>query len=101
MVRLLYRNFHATWLTVNTAAVANSVMIFITFLISLPALVMPMTRGWLKGFGYMVTVCATFTLILGLDIWFDTLKTRSRLGTIWAAQPPSSQSLLQQEVGEY
>jgi len=80
------------------AAVANSVVIFITFLISLPALVMPMTRGWLKGFGYMVTVCATFTLILGLDIWFDTLKTRSRLGTIWAAQPPSSQSLLQQEL---
>ena len=80
------------------AAVGNAVMIFVTFLISVPAIIMPMTRGWLKLHGYMVVVCALFTLVLGLDIWFDTLKTRSNLNVIWNKQPNSTQSLLQQEV---
>jgi len=81
-----------------TAAIANSVMIFVTFLVSLPAIVMPMTRGWLKIHGYMVLICAIFTLVLGLDTWFDTLKTRSNLLGVWASQPASTQSLLQQEL---
>lgn len=73
-------------------------MIFITFLISLPALAIPTTRGWLKFFGYMVTICAAFTLVLGLDVWFDTLKTRNNLSATWNLQPLTSQSLLQQEL---
>jgi protein-S-isoprenylcysteine O-methyltransferase Ste14 len=81
------------------AAIGNAVLIFVTFLVSVPAMVMPMTRGWLKLHGYMVVVCAVFTLILGLSIWFETLKTRSRLGTIWNNQPAATQSLIQQEVG--
>lgn len=59
---------------------------------------MPMTKGWLKLYGYMVVVCALFTLILGLKTWFETLKTRSNLLVIWTAQPAFTQSLLQQEV---
>ncbi|TVY39304.1 hypothetical protein LSUB1_G003614 [Lachnellula subtilissima] len=80
------------------AAVGNAVMVFITFLISVPAMVMPTTRGWLKFHGFMTAVCALFTMIIGLDIWFDTLKTRKNLAIVWNQQPTSSQSLLQQKL---
>lgn len=73
-------------------------MVFITFLISVPAMVMPTTRGWLKFHGYMTVVCALFTMVIGLDVWFDTLKSRKNLGPVWNQQPASSQSLLQQKV---
>ena len=58
-----------------------------------------MTRGWLKIHGYMTVICAAFTLVLGLFIWFETLTSRARLGKIWAALPDSTQSLVQQQVG--
>lgn len=61
-------------------------------------MVIPTTRGWLKLHGYMVVVCAVFTLVLGLDLWFDTLKTRSNLSDVWELQTSAVQSLLQQEV---
>jgi len=80
-----------------TAAIANAVLIFFTFLMSVPAMVMPMTRGWLKFHGYLVVICALFTMIIGLTIWFDTLKTRKNLSNIWNAQPNTTQSLLQQK----
>ena len=80
------------------AAIANAVLIFFTFLMSVPAMVMPMTRGWLKFHGYLVVICALFTMIIGLTIWFDTLKTRKNLSNIWNAQPNTTQSLLQQKV---
>jgi hypothetical protein len=80
------------------AATVNAVFIFVTFLFSIPGMIMPMTRGWLKLHGYMVVVCALFTLVLGLSIWFETLETRSNLMTVWSAQPASTQSLLQQTV---
>jgi len=89
---LLLGRFHLT------GAIANAIMIFVTFLISLPAIAIPTTRGWLKLFGYMVTVCAVFSLVLGLDVWFDTLKTRANLSVTWNLQPLTSQSLLQQEL---
>jgi len=79
------------------SAIANAVIIFVTFLVSIPAMVIPSTRGWLKLHGYMVTFSALFTMILGLTIWFETLKTRSNLFTVWVAQPASTQSLIQQE----
>jgi hypothetical protein len=76
----------------------NAVLVFVTFLLSIPAIVMPTTRTWLKIHGYMTVVCAIFTLVLGLDIWFETLKTRSNLAVIWSAQPADTQSLIQQVV---
>jgi hypothetical protein len=82
----------------NQAAIGNAIVVFVTFLISVPAMVMPMTRGWLKLHGYMTVVCAMFTMIIGLTIWFDTLKTRTNLSIVWNTQPNSTQSLLQQEV---
>jgi ABC-type glycerol-3-phosphate transport system permease component len=59
---------------------------------------MPTTRGWLKLHGYLVMVCAVMSLVIGLDLWFDTLKTRSNLSSVWALQTPAVQSLLQQKL---
>jgi len=81
-----------------TAAIVNAVFIFITFLFSVPAMIMPMTRGWLKLHGIMVVFCAMFTLVLGLDIWFGTLKTRTNLMTMFSSQSNSTRSLVQQNV---
>ena len=69
-----------------------------TFLISLPALALQTTRGWLKAYGWAVTLSAAFTLVLGLDIWYSTLKTRSNLRTMWGQESSRTQSLLQQRV---
>ncbi|TAQ88954.1 hypothetical protein B7494_g2729 [Chlorociboria aeruginascens] len=80
-------------------AIGNAVVVFVTFLISLPAMMMPTTRGWLKLHGFMTVVCALFTLVLGLEIWFDTLKTRANLSVTWNLQTSATQSLLQQELG--
>jgi hypothetical protein len=83
---------------IMAAATANAVFIFITFLFSVPAMIMPMTRGWLKLHGLMVVFSAMFTLVLGLDIWFGTLKTRTNLMTVFSSQPDSTLSLVQQNV---
>jgi len=79
------------------AAIGNAVLVFVTFLVSVPAMVMPMTRGWLKFHGYMTVVCAIFTMVIGLTIWFETLKTRKNLSIVYAAQPLTTQSLIQQK----
>ena len=76
----------------------NSIFIFVTFLLSLPALFLPMNRGWLRTQGWLVVVCATFTLGLGIAVWVDTLQTRVELSEIWQREAPLIQSLLQQKV---
>jgi hypothetical protein len=80
------------------AIIGNAVLVFVTFLVSIPAMVLPMTRGWLKFHGYMTVVCALFTMILGLLVWFETLQTRGRLATIFTNSPALTQSLIQQEA---
>ncbi|EOD46799.1 Tetraspanin [Neofusicoccum parvum] len=80
-----------------TATIVNAIFIFATFLLALPAIFLPTNRGWLRMHGYMVTFCATFTLVLGLITWIGTLQTRNMLGVIWAAEAPETQSLLQQK----
>lgn len=81
-----------------TAGIANAIIMFITFLLSLPAMIMPNNRGWLRAQGWMVVVCALFTLIIAVSIWVGTLKTRAELGAEWAKEAPLVQSLLQQRV---
>ena len=66
-------------LTVYPAGVVNAIFVFVTFLLSLPALFLPNNRGWLRIMGWLVVVCATFTLGLGVAIWVETLGTRSNL----------------------
>lgn len=77
-------------------AIANGALIFFAFVLSLPALSLQKTRGWLKLYGWAVLVSAIVTLAIGLAIWFSTLKTRSNLRTFWAEESPAVQSLLQQ-----
>ena len=57
----------------------------------------PTNRSFLKIHGYAVVFCAIFTLVVGLDIWFQTLNTRANLATVWGNQTTEMQSLLQQK----
>jgi hypothetical protein len=79
----------------------NAIFVFVTFLLSLPALFLPTNRGWLRAQGWLVVFCAIFTLALGLTVWGSTLQTRRNLGMIWGEQTDLIQSLLQQKVIEY
>lgn len=76
----------------------NAIFVFVTFLLSLPALFLPNNRGWLRTQGWLVVICATFTLGLGLAIWVETLQTRQNLSALWGRESPLIQSLLQQKV---
>lgn len=80
-----------------SAAIINAILIFVTFLISIPSLIKQTNRLLLKIHGYAVVVCAVYTMILGLIIWFETLKTRANLSRVWGRQTPQVQSLLQQQ----
>ena len=81
-----------------TAGVVNAIFVFVTFLLSLPALFLPTNRGWLRAQGWLVVICATFTLSLGVAIWVETLQTRRNLSVLWGRETPQIQSLLQQKV---
>jgi hypothetical protein len=76
----------------------NAIFVFITFLISLPALFLPTNRGWLRAQGALIIICAIFTLGLGVAIWIETLQTRHNLSLLWGRETPQIQSLLQQKV---
>jgi hypothetical protein len=78
------------------AGIVNAVFMFVTFLVSLPALALPTNRGWLRLQGFMTVFCALFTLVLGLFIWFDTLQTGKNLNRVWGGLSTDVQSLLQQ-----
>ena len=46
----------------------------------------------------MVVACGIVTLVIGLDIWFQTLRTRGNLQSHWVQESKETQSLLQQKV---
>lgn len=79
-------------------ALFNASLVFFTFAVSLPALILPSNRTWLKLHGWLVAACAVVTLAIGLDIWFSTLQTRSNLADLWGHQTTKDLSLLQQKV---
>lgn len=85
-------------LRTQTAAIVNGIFVFATFVLSLLGIMLPGNRFWLKVHGYFVWVCAIFTMVLGLILWFDTLKTKKNLEKLWGEQTPAVQSLLQQRV---
>ncbi|KAF2130847.1 tetraspanin [Dothidotthia symphoricarpi CBS 119687] len=80
-----------------TAGVVNAIFVFATFLFSLPALFLPTNRGWLRAQGWLVVICATYTLSLGIAIWVETLQIRRNLSVLWGRETPQIQSLLQQK----
>ncbi|KAK3330997.1 hypothetical protein B0H66DRAFT_84651 [Apodospora peruviana] len=85
---LLYQRFPLT------AGIANSVIVFVTFLVTIPGIITP-ARIWLKLGGYMATVCALWSLILGLYLWILTLKTKEDFAPIFVAQPAAVKGLMQ------
>jgi hypothetical protein len=82
----------------DSGGVVNAILVFVTFLVSLPALALPMSRAWLKIQGWLVVICSFFSLVLGLIIWFDTLQTQRNLSGLYASQSIEVQSLMQQRV---
>lgn len=76
----------------------NAIFVFVTFILSLPAMFLPTNRGWLRTQGWLVVSCATFTLGLGIAIWLETLEIRRNLSVLWGHESPLIQSLLQQKV---
>jgi len=79
-----------------TAGIVNAIFIFVTFAISVPSVLMPQKRMWLRAHSWMVLLSAMVSLVVGLDIWFSTLRTRSNLNVAWGELPTQSQSQLQQ-----
>ncbi|KAL8941174.1 MAG: hypothetical protein Q9216_002403 [Gyalolechia sp. 2 TL-2023] len=76
-------------------ALADAGLIFLAFLISIPGLIAKANRTWFKVHSWMVLICILVTLVIGLEIWFSTLKTRSNLGVMWQKESPEIQELLQ------
>ncbi|KAK2745529.1 phospholipid scramblase 1 [Myotisia sp. PD_48] len=77
-------------------SIANAGLVFASFLVSIPALVFRNSRIWLKLHGWMVVLSGLFTLGVGLRFWYETLKTRSLLKSIWMHESVVVRSLLQQ-----
>lgn len=76
----------------------NAGLIFFTFAVSIPGLILPNNRTWLNIHGWLLIACGITTLVLGLDIWFSTLQTRSNVGVLWSHQSSQDRSMLQQKV---
>ncbi|KAL2432363.1 hypothetical protein ABEF95_006773 [Exophiala dermatitidis] len=78
-----------------TASMANSVVMFITFLLSMPPMFLKSNRMFLKLHAWGVIIAATMTLGIGLAIWFSTLEMHKNLAPIWNAQPEATVTMLQ------
>lgn len=83
---------------VCSGALADAGLIFLAFITSIPGLILKANRTWFKVHSWMVLVCILVTLVIGLDIWFSTLKTRSNLAVMWHKESPQIQHLLQERV---
>lgn len=81
----------------SAAGIANAVMIFVTFVVTIPGIITP-ARKWLKLGGFMAAVCAFFSLIVGLYLWILTLKTKEEFAPIYAQQTEEVQKLMQTAV---
>jgi hypothetical protein len=85
---LLYQRFPLT------AGIANAVMVFVTFLVTIPGIITP-ARTWLKFGGVMATFSALFSLVIGVYLWILTLKTKDDFAPLWMAQSAIVQDLMQ------
>ncbi|KAI4186074.1 MAG: hypothetical protein LQ346_005765 [Caloplaca aetnensis] len=80
------------------SALADAGLIFATFIVSVPGLVFRNKRTWLKVHSWMVLICILVTLVIGLNVWFSTLETRSNLGVVWQQETAQMKHLLQERV---
>lgn len=81
-------------------ALADAGLIFATSVVSIPGLILRNNRTWLKVHAWMVLVCILVTLVIGLNVWFSTLETRSNLGIMWQQETAQMKRLLQERVGQ-
>lgn len=79
------------------AGIVNGAFIFITFLATLPGLATP-ARSWLKVSVCMITICAVFTLCIGIFLWVLTLNSKTSFFDVWMEQDGAVQSLMQTSV---
>jgi len=77
------------------ASLANSILMFIVFLMSLPAILIQTNHRWLTSQLCGIVITTFFTLGIGLRIWFETLETHKNLEPLWNRQEEFVQSLLQ------
>ncbi|PTB68330.1 hypothetical protein BBK36DRAFT_1157996 [Trichoderma citrinoviride] len=77
-----------------TAGIANAILVLAVFLFTIPALALT-KRSLLKISGYLITVCAVFTLAVGLYLWIMTLRLKETFEPFYEAQDASIQSLMQ------
>ncbi|KAL8998971.1 MAG: hypothetical protein Q9169_002077 [Polycauliona sp. 2 TL-2023] len=78
------------------SALFDAGLIFFTFIASVPGLIFTTKRAWLKIHCWLVLGCILVTLVIGLQIWYSTLKTRANLAIMWDAEGPQIQQLLQE-----
>lgn len=64
---------------------------------TIPGIITP-ARVWLKIAGIMATLCAIFSMIIGVDLWILTLKTKGDFEPLWIAQPSAIQDLMETSV---
>ncbi|EPS41965.1 hypothetical protein H072_4018 [Dactylellina haptotyla CBS 200.50] len=74
----------------------NGIISAVTFLFSLPALLLPQSVFWLRLHGWLLVICAIYSLVLGLMIWVDTLTERAQMFEAWTDVGPTVQTLLQE-----
>ena len=79
-----------------TAGIVNAILIFVTFLSTLPGIVTP-TRGWLKVSGWLVVVTALFSMAIGIELWILSLRTKETFSPIFFAQDDRTKGLMQQQ----
>ncbi|PSR93827.1 tetraspanin [Coniella lustricola] len=85
---LIYQEFPLT------AGIVNGILVFVTFLLTIPAMITP-TRGWLKLSYFFIVSSALFSVILGLYMWILTLRTKEDFSPIWDKQTTQIQDLMQ------
>jgi hypothetical protein len=85
---LLYQRFPLT------AGIINAILIFATFLSTIPGIITP-TRGWLKLSGWLVVANTLFTLSIGIFLWILSLRTKAEFFPIWSAQNDRVKDLMQ------
>ncbi|KAJ6781003.1 hypothetical protein PWT90_09943 [Aphanocladium album] len=90
---LLYRRFPLD------AGIANASIILGTFVFTLLGLASSKGRAWLKLGGYLIALCAVFTLCLGVVLWVMTLRVKEQFFPTYLDQEDSVQSAIQTSFG--
>ena len=76
----------------------NAALVFVTALVAVPGVINSKDRKILRLHSWMIIVCGGVSLVVGLVIWFFTLKTRSNLLAIYENQTPTVHSALQSHL---